>query len=52
MTKVIQLKLSKIKYSGDSIGDDICAEIEVLGKILMKARKGDGESIGILDVID
>lgn len=34
MFKSIQLKLSKIKYSGDSIGDDIRAEIEVLGKFL------------------
>lgn len=31
MTKSIQLKLSKIKYSGDSIGDDIRIEIEILG---------------------
>lgn len=34
MLKLIQLKLSKIKYSGDSIGDDIRVEIEVLGKFL------------------
>lgn len=34
MLKFIQLKLSKIKYSGDSIGDDIRIEIEVLGKFL------------------
>lgn len=34
MPKVIQLKLSHIKYSGDSIGDDIRAEIEVLGNFL------------------
>lgn len=34
MLKSIQLKLSKIKYSGDSIGDDIRAEISVLGKLL------------------
>lgn len=32
MTKLIQLKLSKIKYSGDSIGDDIRIEIEILDK--------------------
>lgn len=32
MTKSIQLKLSKIKYSGDSIGDDIRVEIEILGQ--------------------
>lgn len=34
MLKVIQLKLSLIKYNGESIGDDIRAEIEVLGKFL------------------
>lgn len=34
MLKFIQLKLSKIKYSGNSIGDDIRVEIEVLGKFL------------------
>lgn len=34
MLKSIQLKLSKIKYSGDSIGDDIRVEIETLGKFL------------------
>ncbi|MBU2081834.1 hypothetical protein KKH14_00125 [Patescibacteria group bacterium] len=34
MAKSIQLKLSKIKYSGDSIGDDIRVEIEVLSKFL------------------
>lgn len=32
MTKIIQLKLLKIKYSGDSIGDDIRIEIEILDK--------------------
>ena len=34
MTKFVQLKLLKIKYSGDSIGDDIRVEIETLGKFL------------------
>lgn len=60
MVKSIKLKLLKIKYNGDSIGDDIRAEIEILGKfsrielcdILMRARRGDGESVGILEVID
>ena len=32
MLKFIQLKLSKIKYSGDSIGRDIRIELGVLGK--------------------
>ncbi|MCX6720806.1 MAG: hypothetical protein NTW11_03300 [Candidatus Staskawiczbacteria bacterium] len=34
MLKSIQLNLLKIKYNGDSIGDDIRAEIDVLGKFL------------------
>ncbi|TAN33582.1 hypothetical protein EPN28_02105 [Patescibacteria group bacterium] len=34
MLKSVQLKLTKIKYSGDSIGDDIRIEIEILGKFL------------------
>jgi len=34
MTKLVHLKLSKIKYGGDSIGDDIRVEIEALNKIL------------------
>ncbi|KKQ55663.1 MAG: hypothetical protein US74_C0025G0010 [Parcubacteria group bacterium GW2011_GWA2_38_13] len=34
MTKLIQLKLLKIKYSGDSIGDDIRVEIEILNQSL------------------
>ncbi|MBU2575963.1 hypothetical protein KKF64_02660 [Patescibacteria group bacterium] len=34
MLKSIQLKFSKIKYKGDSIGDDIRIEIEALGKFL------------------
>lgn len=32
MIKSIQLKLLKIKYSGDSIGDDIRVEIEISGQ--------------------
>ncbi len=34
MLKSIQLKFSKVKYSGDSIGDDIRVDIDVLGKFL------------------
>ncbi|MDP3043182.1 MAG: hypothetical protein Q8N21_02155 [bacterium] len=33
MLKKIEFKLSKIKYKGKSIGDDICVEIEILDKI-------------------
>lgn len=39
MLKSIQLKLSKIKYSGDSIGDDIGVEVEVLGEFLRVDKK-------------
>lgn len=39
MTKSIQLKLLKIKYGGDSIGDDIRLEIEVLSKFLRIDKK-------------
>lgn len=39
MTKSIQLKLLKITYGGDSIGDDIRLEIEVLGKFLRIDKK-------------
>ena len=34
MLKSVQLKLLKIKYSGDSIGRDIRVELEVFGKFL------------------
>lgn len=34
MLKSIKLTLSKIKYNGDSVGDDICVEVEALGKFL------------------
>ncbi|MBI2446239.1 MAG: hypothetical protein HYV51_00225 [Parcubacteria group bacterium] len=34
MIKIVQLKLSKIKYGGDSIGCNIRLELEVLGKFL------------------
>lgn len=39
MSKIINLKLSKIKYSGGSIGDDICIEIEILNKVLRIDKK-------------
>lgn len=34
MAKLIKLKMCQIKYSGDSIGDDIRVEIEILDKFL------------------
>ncbi len=39
MTKLIQLKLLKIKYSGDSIGRNIRIEVEALGKFLRIDKK-------------
>ena len=49
MHKSLQIKLSKIGYRRDSIGDDVRVEIY---NTLMKARKGDFTSIGVLEVID
>ena len=49
MVKSIQLKLLKIKYSGDSIGDDIRTEIEILGKFLHIDRT---IKVGITDNIN
>jgi len=45
MLKAIQLKLLRIKYSGDSIGDDIRVEIEVLGKSLSVDKKIKAEVV-------
>lgn len=39
MVKSIQLKLLKIKYSGDSIGDDIRVEIDIAGQFLRIDKK-------------
>lgn len=39
MTKSVQLKLSKVKYSRDSIGNDIRIKIEVLGKFLLVDKR-------------
>jgi len=39
MSKFVHLKLSKIKYTGDSIGDDIRVEIEMLNKFLRVDKK-------------
>lgn len=51
MAKLIKLKLCQIKYSGDSIGDDIRVEMEIYNA-LIKARKGDFVSVGVVEVID
>ncbi|MFY9463211.1 MAG: hypothetical protein WAP52_03435, partial [Candidatus Sungiibacteriota bacterium] len=39
MTKLIRLKLTKIKYGGDSIGDDIRIEIECLNQVFRMDKK-------------
>jgi hypothetical protein len=39
MTKLVQLTLSKIKYGGDSIGDDIRIEIECLNQFFGLDKK-------------
>lgn len=46
MLKKIQFKLTKIKYTGKSIGDDICIDIMLLDKILrVDERIAIGETI-------
>ncbi|OGZ43304.1 MAG: hypothetical protein A2719_03935 [Candidatus Ryanbacteria bacterium RIFCSPHIGHO2_01_FULL_45_22] len=48
MLKSIQLKLLKVKYSGDSVGRDIRIEIEILGKFLgIDKRIEQGTTMGI-----
>lgn len=49
MLKSIQLKLSKIRYSGDSIGDDVRIEIEILGQF---SRVDKIIKVGTTAVID
>lgn len=39
MLKTIVLKLTNIRYSGNSIGDDIRIEVEILGKLLTIDKK-------------
>lgn len=47
MDKLITLKLTKIKYDGDSIGNDIHVEMECLGKfITLKKRLKKGVETG------
>ena len=48
MFKFIQLKLSKIKYGGDSIGRDVRVEVEILSKFLrVDKRIMAGNTAGI-----
>lgn len=56
MLKNIQFKLGQIKYSGDSIGDDIRVEIEALGNFLrvdkrvkVKTTAQIDQSIGVFE---
>lgn len=49
MLKTVILKLANVGYSGDSIGDDIRIELEVLGKLLRidkKIKAGTTVTIG------
>lgn len=49
MLKTIKLKLTNVQYSGDSIGDDIRIEVEVLGKLLSidkKIKVGTSVTVG------
>lgn len=49
MLKQIQLKISKIKYTGDSVGDDIRIEVECLDKFVgfnKKLKCGSEREVG------
>src|SRR3989338_218457 len=49
MLKLVQLKISKIKYTGDSIGDDILAEFEILNKFLRIDKKVKNGATAVID---
>ena len=49
MVKAIQIRLAKIRYSGDSVGDDIQTEIEIVGKFL---RLDQQIKLGTTTIID
>lgn len=51
MNKNIQLKISKIKYEGDSIGDDMRIEIECQGKFFGINKQIKNKSEIVLDVV-
>ncbi|MFA4872650.1 MAG: hypothetical protein WC659_01805 [Patescibacteria group bacterium] len=50
MTKLIRLKVSRIKYTGDSIGDDIRIEVESLNKFVglnMRLKRGSDRALNV-----
>ena len=50
MTKLIRLRLSRIKYTGDSIGDDIRIEVESLNKFVglnMRLKRGSDRALNV-----
>ena len=51
MHKLINLKLLKIKYGGDSIGSDIRVEIECLGSSISFNKKIKNKSEVLIDKI-
>jgi hypothetical protein len=50
MTKFIQLKLLRVKYSGKSVVE--IARWSEIYNALIKSRKGDSLSVGVLEVVD
>jgi len=51
MSKNIQIKLLKIEYSGDSIGDDICIEVEHPGGLWSLDKKIKNKSDATIEKI-
>lgn len=48
MSKFVQLKLSRIQYGGDAIGNDIRIEIECLGSFLvLDKRMKNGSAVAV-----
>ena len=50
MTKLIRLRIAEIKYTGDSVGDDIRIEIESLNKFVglnMRLKRGSDRALNV-----
>ena len=48
MTKLIRLEISRIKYAGDSVGDDIRIEVECLDRFMglnMRLKRGNDRAL-------
>lgn len=49
MSKIVQLKLASVKYSGDAIGDDIRIEVDCLNRFVGINKKIKHDSTAMLD---